>query len=77
MKGDLRTRKVRTSSGATAVQIIRYETGKRTIVRHIGSAHTDEELTALYREAEIVKEELSKQLSLFSITEKDKATSCL
>lgn len=70
MRGDLFIRKVRTASGAIAVQLIRYSQGKRIIVRHIGSSHTDEELTVLYREAEIVREELSLQLPLFSITEK-------
>jgi transposase len=70
MKGDLTIRKVRTASGAIAVQLIRYDHGKRVIVRHIGSSHTDEELAVLYREAENVREQLSPQLSLFSIIEK-------
>ncbi len=70
MRGDLSIRKVRTSSGATAVQIIRYVQGKRIIVRHIGSAHTDEELTVLCQKAEIAREQLSPQLPLFPITEK-------
>lgn len=69
MRGDLKIRKVQTASGATAVQIIRYEHGKRIVVRHIGSAHADEELTVLCREAEAIREELSKQLSLFSTAE--------
>jgi len=70
MRGDLFIRKVRTASGATAVQVIRYSQGKRIIVRHIGSSHTDEELSVLYQEAEIVREKLSLQLSFFSTTEK-------
>lgn len=70
MRGDLSIRKVRTASGATAVQVIRYRQGKRIIVRHIGSAHTEEELAVLCQEAEIVREQLSSQLSLFSIIEK-------
>lgn len=70
MRGDLTIRKVRTASGAIAVQVIRYNQGKRIIVRHIGSSHTDEELAVLCREAEIVREQLSSQPSLFSITEK-------
>ncbi len=70
MRGDLRIRKVTTASGATAVQIIRYQQGKRIVVRHIGSSHTDEELTVLYREAETIREQLSMQPSLFSIIEK-------
>ncbi len=70
MRGNLSIRKVRTSSGAIAVQIIRYAQGKRIIIRHIGSSHTDDELAVLYQEAEIVREQLSLQPSLFSIIEK-------
>lgn len=70
MSGNLTIRKVRTASGAIAVQLMRHAQGKRTIVRHIGSAHSDEELTVLYQEAEIVREQLSLQPSLFSIGEK-------
>ncbi len=70
MRGDLTIRKVRTASGATAVQIIRYSQGKRLIIRHIGSSHTDEELAILCQKAEIQKEQLSFQPSLFSIIEK-------
>lgn len=70
MRGDLTIRKVRTASGAIAVQLVRYTQGKRVIVRHIGSSHTDEELAVLCREAEIVREKLCLQPSLFSITEK-------
>ncbi|QCV95308.1 hypothetical protein FEZ30_08560 [Acidipropionibacterium acidipropionici] len=40
-------RKVKTKSGATAVQIVRKFHGKRTVLVHLGSAHTDEELAAL------------------------------
>ncbi len=40
-------RKVRTASGATAVQIAVKQGGRRTIVEHVGSAHTDSELAAL------------------------------
>ena len=52
------------------MQVIRYSQGKRFIVRRIGSSPTDEELTVLYREAEIVREQLSLQPSLFSVLEK-------
>ena len=40
-------RKVRTASGATAVQIAESVHGRRRIVEHIGSAHTEGELAAL------------------------------
>ena len=69
MRGDLTIRKVRTASGAIAVQVIRYQQGKRIVVRHIGSSHTDEELTVLCREAEMMRDQLSMQLSLFPIAE--------
>ncbi len=42
-------RKVKTASGATAVQIARKQRGVRTIVEHIGSAHDDAQLAALVR----------------------------
>lgn len=69
MQGDLTIRTVRTASGARAVQIIRYEHGKRIVVKHIGSAHTDDELAVLYSEAERLREELCIQPSLFSSEE--------
>jgi hypothetical protein len=40
-------RKVKTSSGATAVQIARKSSGRIVEIRHIGSAHTEEELKVL------------------------------
>lgn len=40
-------RKVKTSSGATAVQIVEKVRGQRKILEHIGSAHTEGELAAL------------------------------
>ncbi|HZK04690.1 MAG TPA: hypothetical protein VFC82_02455 [Actinomycetaceae bacterium] len=45
-------RKVKTASGATAVQIAEKVRGKRTILDHIGSAHTDGELAALMARAQ-------------------------
>ncbi len=63
-------RTVKTASGATAVQIIRYEKRKRVIVSHIGSAHTTEDLVALQKEAKKRIEENSAQKSLFSPDDK-------
>lgn len=40
-------RKVKTSSGATAVQIVRKSEGRIVEIKHFGSAHTDEELEVL------------------------------
>jgi hypothetical protein len=65
MLGDLRIRKVRTSSGATAVQIVRYVNRKCVVVRHVGSARTDQELEILRQEAECARDEWCFQPSLF------------
>jgi len=48
-------RKVKTASGATAVQIARKHRGVRTIVEHIGSAHDDTQLAVL---VQIAKERI-------------------
>jgi len=40
-------RKVKTSSGATAVQIVRKSSGRIVEIKHLGSAHTKEELEVL------------------------------
>ncbi|MGH3749049.1 MAG: IS1634 family transposase [Micromonosporaceae bacterium] len=44
-------RRVRTTSGATAVQIAEYVDGRRRIVAHVGSAHTEAELGVLLEQA--------------------------
>lgn len=68
MRGELKIRKVYTASGATAVQIIRYNSGKRIIVKHVGSAKTNDELAVLCQKAEQLREQLSPQLPLFSLS---------
>ncbi|MCM1014483.1 MULTISPECIES: IS1634 family transposase [Micrococcales] len=40
-------RKVKTASGATAVQLARRVDGRDKIIKHLGSAHTDQELAVL------------------------------
>lgn len=40
-------RKVRTASGATAVQIAERQDGRDRVLEHLGSARTDAELAAL------------------------------
>jgi transposase len=67
MRGDLTIRKVRTGSGAIAVQVVRYIKRKCKIVRHIGSANTNDELTVLLHEADSIREKLCIQPSLFAI----------
>ncbi|WP_405055942.1 IS1634 family transposase [Kribbella sp. NBC_01505] len=44
-------RRVRTASGATAVQVAEYVDGRRRIVAHVGSAHTEAELGLLLERA--------------------------
>lgn len=44
-------RRVRTASGATAVQIAEYVRGRQQIVEHVGSAHTEAELGILLERA--------------------------
>lgn len=44
-------RKVRTASGAVAVQVARKNQGKHEILAHVGSAHTDVELGMLLEQA--------------------------
>jgi hypothetical protein len=44
-------RRVRTASGATAVQVAEYDGGRRKIVAHVGSAHTEAELGILLERA--------------------------
>lgn len=58
-------RTVKTSSGATAVQIVRYEKGKTIVVSHIGSAHTEDALNDLKEEAQKQIEKTTIQKSLF------------
>ena len=40
-------RKVKTASGATAVQIVEKRNGRRRILEHVGSAHDEAELAVL------------------------------
>ena len=44
-------RKTKTATGATAVQVVRYEQRKVVILKHIGSAHTEPEVLALIESA--------------------------
>ena len=44
-------RKVRTASGAVAVQVARKDRGRVVILAHLGSAHTDAELGILLDQA--------------------------
>lgn len=58
-------RTVKTASGASAVQIVSYQNRKRIILKHIGSAHTQEELNSLRTTAKLWIDRQSKQQRLF------------
>lgn len=57
-------RKVRTASGAVAVQVARKEAGKVVIIEHVGSAHSDAELGILLQRARGLIDGLQEVLDL-------------
>jgi hypothetical protein len=57
-------RKVRTASGAVAVQVARKEAGKVVIIEHLGSARTDAELGILLQRARELIDGLQEVLDL-------------
>jgi Transposase DDE domain len=57
-------RKVRTASGAVAVQVARKEAGKVVIIEHVGSARTDAELGVLLQRARGLVDGLQEVLDL-------------
>lgn len=61
-------RTTRTASGATAIQVVRYDNRKLIVVVHIGSAHTEEEIQELKKSARKWIEKISKQQSLLPDT---------
>lgn len=58
-------RTTKTASGATAVQIVRYSYRKRIVVKHIGSAHTPEEIISLKETARNWIDQETHQQRLF------------
>ena len=52
-------RKVRTASGATAVQIVSKSGGVRRIVEHLGSAHDETELEAVLEAGDLLGVDLT------------------
>lgn len=61
----MKIRVVETASKAKAVQVVRYQNNKRFVLRHIGSARTEEGLSDLMVLAEEWIKDYSKQLSIF------------
>jgi hypothetical protein len=55
-------RRVRTASGATAVQIAEYAGGRQRIVKHVGSAHTEAELGVLLDRARELLEDPEQEV---------------
>lgn len=62
---NLHIRTTKTSSKATAVQVIRYENRRRIIVKHIGSSRNNDELKKLKSLAIEYINKLTRQQSLF------------
>jgi transposase len=64
-------RTTKTSSRATAVQVVRYEKRKLIVAAHLGSAHNKQELTILRKAALDWIEQRSGQEALFSVEKFD------
>lgn len=61
----MKVRIVKTGSSGKAVQVVRYFNNKRTIVKHIGTSHSNEDLNELILVAEEWIKDYSGQLSIF------------
>jgi transposase len=66
MRGDLKIRKIKTGSGAVAVQVVHYAGKRCDKIIHIGSAHNEASLAVLLEEANRYVETHCRQPSLFS-----------
>src|SRR3989338_760252 len=58
-------RKTKTASGAIAVQVASYTHDRVTVLKHVGSGRTPEEIAALVESAREWLEQMTKQISLF------------
>lgn len=67
-------RTVKTASSSTAVQVICYRDRKRIVIKHIGSAHTQEELLSLKQIAQQWIDQETKQQYLFPAERKTTST---
>mgnify|MGYP001591765727 CR=1 FL=1 len=70
----LSIRTTKTASGATAVQVVRYERRAKVIVAHLGSAHTNKELQSLKIAARSFIDKQSKQRRLLKETAVSRST---
>lgn len=66
----LKVRIVTTASGANAVQIVRYVNRRRVLVKHIGSAHLQQDIEVLLTTAQEWIKDYTHQLSVFLPTSK-------
>lgn len=64
-------RKVKTASGATAIQVVAYRNRKVVVLKHIGSAHSNEEIYALEEYAKSFIQTYVGQLSIFPSTSEE------
>lgn len=64
----LRIREVKTKVGSRSVQVVQYLGGKRSIVKHIGTGNTDEEVASLKEIALFYIEDVTRQVPLFADT---------
>jgi hypothetical protein len=72
-----RIRNVKTSSGATAVQVVEYSNNQRTILFHAGSAVNEEELSSLKKVAIGWIEKNNPQRFLFPLVAKQNESSLI
>lgn len=68
----LHIRTTKTGSSSTAVQVVKYSSGKTIIIKHIGSASDKSELALLKYQAEYFVEKLTGQQSLFVSSDNQK-----
>jgi len=60
-------RKVRTASGATAVQLAEYADGRERVIEHVGSAHTAAELGVLLERARELLVDPAQEMFTFEV----------
>ncbi len=72
-----RVRTVKTTSGATAVQVVEYVNNRRAILFHAGSARNDEELLSLKESALAWIDKNNPQKSLFPLAAKQNPSSLI
>lgn len=75
----MRVRTTKTASGSTAIQVVEYVKRKMVVLKHLGSAKSDEEILELKHSAKEWIERHDNQLSLFpyALSLKDRPSSSL